>query len=210
MIFSRMGIDPSEWGAPAGEFLSGQDTLFIRPAMYRALRPRLRPYVVGEMPWDVIYTERPSYALQRRAGEPGRRLPACGPRDLSGCTRRSRRTRGVSPTWTGPTSRGGTATTIRAKAMREAGRPPVLEEDALRDSVFGDLTLAERGKNLYRRLRHGGLSGARVLSGPGEGGRPLRVAIDLTQVDNQTLGSGQFRYVGRPRQRAVRALDGGC
>ena len=25
-------------------------------------------------------------------------------------------------------------------------------------------------------------------------GRPLRVALDLTQVDNQTLGSGQFRY----------------
>lgn len=27
---------------------------------------------------------------------------------------------------------------------------------------------------------------------PGE--RPLKVAVDLTQVDNQTLGSGQFRY----------------
>jgi glycosyltransferase involved in cell wall biosynthesis len=26
------------------------------------------------------------------------------------------------------------------------------------------------------------------------GGRPLRVALDLTQVDNQNLGSGQFRY----------------
>ena len=24
--------------------------------------------------------------------------------------------------------------------------------------------------------------------------RPLRVAVDLTQVDGQTLGSGQFRY----------------
>ena len=26
------------------------------------------------------------------------------------------------------------------------------------------------------------------------GGRPLRVALDLGQVDNQTLGSGQYRY----------------
>jgi glycosyltransferase involved in cell wall biosynthesis len=26
------------------------------------------------------------------------------------------------------------------------------------------------------------------------GARPLRIALDLTQIDNQTLGSGQFRY----------------
>jgi hypothetical protein len=45
-----------------------------------------------------------------------------------------------------------------AQAMREAGRPAA-EEDALREAVFGGLTLAERGMNLYRRLRHGGLSG---------------------------------------------------
>jgi glycosyltransferase involved in cell wall biosynthesis len=35
------------------------------------------------------------------------------------------------------------------------------------------------------------------------GARPLRVAIDLTQVDNQTLGSGQFRY-------AVDLVNGLC
>jgi glycosyltransferase involved in cell wall biosynthesis len=33
--------------------------------------------------------------------------------------------------------------------------------------------------------------------------RPLRVAVDLTQVDNQTLGSGQFRY-------AVDLVNGLC
>ena len=34
-------------------------------------------------------------------------------------------------------------------------------------------------------------------------GRPLRVALDVTQIDNQTLGSGQFRY-------AVDLVDGLC
>ena len=33
--------------------------------------------------------------------------------------------------------------------------------------------------------------------------KPLRVAIDLAQVDNQTLGSGQFRY-------AVDLVNGLC
>jgi hypothetical protein len=55
VVFSRMDVDAST-GAPLGEFFSGQDTLFIRPDAYRAVRSRLRPYVVGEMPWDVIYT----------------------------------------------------------------------------------------------------------------------------------------------------------
>ena len=53
VIFSRMDIDALT-GKPRGEFFSGQDTLFIRPSAYRALRPRLRPYIIGEMPWDVI------------------------------------------------------------------------------------------------------------------------------------------------------------
>jgi hypothetical protein len=39
--------------------------------------------------------------------------------------------------------------------MREAGRPAA-EEDALRDAVFQRLTIAERTKSAYRRLRYGG------------------------------------------------------
>jgi glycosyltransferase involved in cell wall biosynthesis len=35
------------------------------------------------------------------------------------------------------------------------------------------------------------------------GARPLRIALDLTQIDNQTLGSGQFRY-------AVDLVNGLC
>ncbi len=42
VIFSRMDIDALT-GKPRGEFFSGQDTLFIRPSAYRALRQRLAP-----------------------------------------------------------------------------------------------------------------------------------------------------------------------
>ena len=39
------------------------------------------------------------------------------------------------------------------------------------------------------------------------GGRPLRVAMDLTQIDNQSLGSGQFRYAV-DLARGLSRLDG--
>lgn len=157
VIFSRMDIDALT-GKPRGEFFSGQDTLFIRPSAYRALRPRLRPYIIGEMPWDVIYT---SVLLTHCNAELVNRGDDCQHVDHE-------------TIWTNsPFAQYGWRLAHmdwtyfarwyryynRAKTMREVGRP-VSEEDALRDAVFGDLTILERLKNGYRRLRHGGLGGA--------------------------------------------------
>jgi hypothetical protein len=159
VVFSRMDVD-SLTGNPTGEFLSGQDTLFIRPAVYRALRSKLRPYIVGEMPWDVIYT---SVLLTHCRAELVNRGDDCrhvahetvwadSPFAPYGWrlahmdwTYFERWYRYYNP----------------AKAMREAGRAAA-EEDALRDAVFGSLTAAERAKNIYRRLRHGGVRGDRA------------------------------------------------
>ena len=157
VIFSRMGIDPAT-GAAAGEFLSGQDTLFIRPAVYRALRARFRPYVVGEMPWDVIYT---SVLLTHCNAELVNRGDDCRHMDHEAIWVNSpfapHAWRLAHMDWT--YFERWYRYYYPAKGMREAGRPAA-DEDALRDAVFTGLTLIERGKNVYRRLRYGGLNGA--------------------------------------------------
>ena len=55
VIFSRMDVDPTSQ-QDRDEFISGQDTMFLSVDFFGKIRHRLRPYVVGEMPWDVIYT----------------------------------------------------------------------------------------------------------------------------------------------------------
>ena len=152
IVFSRMDVDPLT-GNPVGEFMSGQDTLFIRPAVYRALRSKLRPYIVGEMPWDVVYT---SVLLTHCHAELVNRGDDC--RHVAHDT-----------IWVdSPFAEYGWRLAhmdwtyverwyryyYPAKAMREAGRPPA-EEDALREAVFRDLTILERTKSVYRRLRYG-------------------------------------------------------
>jgi hypothetical protein len=157
VIFSRMGIDPLT-GAPAGEFLSGQDTLFIRPAVYRALRHRLRPYVVGEMPWDVIYT---SILLTHCRAQLVNRGDDCRHVDHDAIWVDSpyapHAWRLAKMDWTY------FARWYRyyypAKAMRERGAPAA-DEEALKRSVFGPLTPMERAKSVYRRIRYGGLGSA--------------------------------------------------
>jgi len=155
-----MDIDPVT-GEPRGEFFSGQDTLFIRPAVYRALRPKLRPYVIGEMPWDVIYT---SVLLTHCDAELVNRGDDCRHVDHE-------------PIWTeSPFARYAWRLAhmdwtyfarwyryyYGAKAMRETGCPAA-EEDALRDAVFRrGLTVVERAQGAYRRLRYGGLRGIRA------------------------------------------------
>ena len=151
VIFSRMDVD-ARTGAPLGEFFSGQDTLFIRPGAYRAVRRKLRPYIVGEMPWDVIYT---SVLLTYCRAELVNRGDDCrhvqhdtiwvdSPFAQYGW-------RLAHADWTY------FARWYRyyngAKAIREAGRSRT-EEDALRDSVYGTFTFKERCQHLYRRLRY--------------------------------------------------------
>lgn len=156
IVFSRMDVDPLT-GKPAGEFLSGQDTLFIRPAVYRALRARLRPYIVGEMPWDVIYT---SVLLTHCRADLVNRGDEC--RHVvhetiwadSPFAPYGWRLAHMDWTYFQRWYRYYNA----AKALREAGRPAA-EEDALRLAVFRGLTAAERAKNVYRRLRYGGVGG---------------------------------------------------
>lgn len=157
VIFSRMDIDPLT-EQPLGEFFSGQDTLFIRPAAYRAVRSRLRHYVVGEMPWDVIYT---SVLLSHCDAELVNRGDDC--RHIvhetiwttSPFAPYAWRLAHMDWTYYARWYRYYNA----ARELREAGRPAA-EEDALRDRVFAPLTAAERGLNIYRRLRFGGLRGA--------------------------------------------------
>ena len=156
VIFSRMDVDPIT-GLPLGEFFSGQDTLFIRPAVYRALRPRLRPYIIGEMPWDVIYT---SVLLTHCNAELVNRGDECRHVNHeaiwtdSPFAQYAWRLSHMDWTYFARWYR----YYYGAKAMREAGRPAA-DEDALRDTVFGGLTVGERLKNVYRRLRYGGLRG---------------------------------------------------
>ena len=156
VVFSRMDIDAVS-GAALGEFFSGQDTLFIRPAAYRALRSRLRPYIVGEMPWDVVYT---SVLLTHCRTELVNRGDDC-------------RHVGHETIWVDSpfASYGWRLARLdwtymqrwyryyyAAKAMREAGAAAA-EEDAWRDQVFGPLTTRERAMNAYRRVRFGGRTG---------------------------------------------------
>jgi hypothetical protein len=156
VIFSRMGLDPLT-AAPVGEFLSGQDTLFIRPAAFRALRRRLRPYVVGEMPWDVIYT---SILLSHCDAELVNRGGECLHVDHETIWVDSpfapHAWRLAHMDWTYFAR--WYAYYNPAKAMRDAGRPAA-EEDALRAAVFQPLTLRERALNVYRRLKYGGPPG---------------------------------------------------
>jgi len=152
VIFSRMDIDGAT-GRSLGEFFSGQDTLFMTPEVYRAIRPRLRAYVIGEMPWDVIYT---SILLTHARARLINRGDDCrhvvhetiwvdspfaahawrlAHRDW---TYFARWYRYYNP----------------AKALREAGGS-AHEEDALRDRIFSPLSVRERLLHRYRSIRHG-------------------------------------------------------
>jgi hypothetical protein len=150
VVFSRMDIDAA--GAPLGEFFSGQDTLFVRPPAYRRIRRRLRAYVVGEMPWDVVYT---SILLTHLRTSLLNRGDDCRhvfhETTWVGSPFASHAWRLAHQDWTYY------ARWYRyyhgAKAMR-AGGAPAAEEDALRDSVFGPLTAGERMRHAYRAVRY--------------------------------------------------------
>ncbi len=154
-IFSRMDID-GENGQPMGEFFSGQDTIFLKTATYRRHRRSLRPYVVGEMPWDVIYT---SYFLSHTDVE----LVNFG----ADCRHVWHETIWVDSPFA---PHGWRLAHLdwtyfarwyqyyeAAKQIRAAGRDAD-EEARVRQSIFGaPLRLTERLKNGYRSLRYGGV-----------------------------------------------------
>ncbi len=54
-VFSRAESDQGA-APPGGIFVSGQDTFAVATAFWERHRHRFRNYVIGEMPWDVIYT----------------------------------------------------------------------------------------------------------------------------------------------------------
>ena len=152
VVFSRMDIDAAT-GAPLGEFVSGQDTLFITPSAYRRIRPRLRAYVVGEMPWDVIYT---SILLTHVRAQLVNRGDEC--RHVfhetiwADSPFAAHAWRLAHQDWTY------LARWYRyynpAKALRDAGGSAE-EEAALRDRVFRPLSASERVLHAYRSIRYG-------------------------------------------------------
>jgi hypothetical protein len=156
VIFSRMDIDAAT-GATAGEFLSGQDTLFLTPHAYRRVRRRLRSYIVGEMPWDVIYTSILLTHVRATLVNRG-----------DDCRHVAHETIWVDS----PFARHGWRLAHQdwtyfarwyryynpAKALRERGGSAA-EEDALRERAFGPLTLGERLAGAYRMIRYSGLFG---------------------------------------------------
>jgi hypothetical protein len=152
VIFSRMDIDEAS-GAPLGEFFSGQDTVFVRPDAYRRVRPRLRPYVVGEMPWDVVYT---SILLTHLNASLVNRGDDC--RHVfhetiwvdSPFAKHAWRLAHQDWTYFARWYRYYNP----AKALREADGAPA-EEDAIRDRVFRPLSAVERMLHGYRSLRYG-------------------------------------------------------
>jgi len=150
VVFSRMDIDAT--GTPRGEFFSGQDTLFVRPDAYRNVRRRLRAYVVGEMPWDVVYT---SILLTHVRTSLVNRGDDC--RHVfhetiwvdSPFARHAWRLAHQDWTYVARWYR----YYYGAKEMRARGAPAA-DEDALRNSVFGPLTAGERVRHAYRSLRY--------------------------------------------------------
>jgi hypothetical protein len=152
IAFSRMDIDATT-GAPLGEFLSGQDTLFVRPEAYLQIRQRLRPYIVGEMPWDVIYT---SILLTHLRAELVNRGDDCQhvSHDAiwvdSPFAQHGWRLAHMDWTYFARWYR----YYEEAKRLRAAGGPAT-EEDALRRDVFGPLSIGERARNVYRAVRYG-------------------------------------------------------
>jgi hypothetical protein len=154
VVFSRMDVDGAT-GAALGEFFSGQDTVFVRPAAYRATRHRLRPYVVGEMPWDVIYTS--ILLTHTRAGLVNRG---------DECRHVFHETIWVDSPFAPHAWRLAHQDWTyyarwyryynEAKALRQRGASAE-EENALRDSVFVPLSVRERLLNLYRSTRYGAL-----------------------------------------------------
>lgn len=154
VIFSRMDVD-AVTGAALGEFFSGQDTVFVRPEAYRTVRHRLRPYVVGEMPWDVIYTSilltHTRAALVNRGDDCRHVFHETVWVDSPFAPHAWRL---VHQDWTY------NARWYRyyygAKALRERGAPAG-EEDALRDSVFVPLSARERLLDAYRSIRYGAM-----------------------------------------------------
>ena len=149
--FSRMDID-TKTEAPLGEFFSGQDTLFVQPGAYRRVRPRLHPYIVGEMPWDVIYT---SILLTHLRAELVNRGDDCQHvrHDAiwvdSPFAQHGWRLADMDWTYFARWYR----YYEEAKRLRAAGRPAA-EEDAVRRRVFGPLSIGERAKNGYRAIRY--------------------------------------------------------
>lgn len=154
VVFSRMDVDGAT-GAPLGEFLSGQDTLFIRPEAFHAIRPRLRAYVVGEMPWDVIYT---SILLTHVRASLVNRGDDC--RHVfhetiwadSPFARYAWRLAHQDWTYFARWYR----YYVPAKTLRARGGS-LAEEDSLRDRAFGPLSPTERLLHAYRSFRYGAL-----------------------------------------------------
>jgi hypothetical protein len=162
VVFSRMDVDAVS-GAPMGEFFSGQDTLFVRPRTYRDVRPRLRDYIVGEMPWDVVYTSilltHARAALVNRGDECRHVFHETIWVD-SPFAPHAWRLAHMDWTYFGRWYR----YYEEAKRIRAAGRP-ASEEDAVRDAVFGPLTPVERIKSAYRQVRYGLLPGGASVRG---------------------------------------------
>ena len=156
VIFSRMDIDAAT-GKTVGEFFSGQDTLFLTPRGYRSVRPRLRPYVVGEMPWDVIYTSilliHTRAALVNRGDDCRHVAHETIWADSPFATHAWRL---AHQDWTY------FARWYRyynpAKALRDRGGSPA-EEEALRERAFGPLSRGERIASAYRAVRYSRLFG---------------------------------------------------
>ncbi len=152
VVFSRMDIDAAT-GMPLGEFLSGQDTVFVRPAAYRQVRSRLRPYVVGEMPWDVVYTSillTHTHAVLVNRGDECRHVVHETIWVDSPFAAHAWRLAHQDWTYAARWYR----YYYGAKALRERGAPEA-EENALRDSVFVPLSARERLLNGYRAIRYG-------------------------------------------------------
>lgn len=151
VVFSRMDMDAAT-GTPLGVFLSGQDTLFVRPPAYAQVRRRLRPYVVGEMPWDVIYT---SILLTHLRAELVNRGDECQHvfHDTiwvdSPFARHAWRLAHMDWTYFARWYRYYEG----AQALRAAGAP-ASDEDAFRRAVFGPLSMGERTRNVYRAVRY--------------------------------------------------------
>lgn len=152
VVFSRMDVDAAT-AAPLGEFFSGQDTVFVRPSAYRAVRHRLRPYVIGEMPWDVVYTSilltHARAALVNR-GDDCRHLFHDTIWVDSPFAAHAWRLAHQDWTYYARWHR----YYCGAKALRERGAPAA-EEDVLRDSVFTPLSARERFLHAYRSIRYG-------------------------------------------------------
>jgi hypothetical protein len=151
VVFTRMDVEAGT-GRELGEFYSGQDTIFLNLDFYRRHQSRFRPYVVGEMPWDVVYTSIVLTHGNSRLVNRGAFTTHVAHETIwvdspfgEHAWRLARLDWAYMARWY--------RFYYAVKALRERGGDPVREDQFLDEAFRRPLTVDERARTMYRVLK---------------------------------------------------------